>query len=198
MKQLVWCLVAAGVLAACGASSKQVAMAKSARYRGDQIAIFGGVREVVKSKYSIQQSDETTLSVRTEPRWYSWEGVALTVRYDFVTDLKDNAINISYLVTMVPDGDAHLVRIKPNMLMFQRGSPQPQPLSENDANVPGWVHSAVDELALAIHKALEPYEVKSASGPPGGGGPPGEGAPPPPPDEPPPPPPADEPAPEAP
>ena len=160
--------IAVGVLglAACGPSSKEVAMAKTARYKGDKLEIFAAVKSATEAKYKLTKSDETTLGLQTEARWFSPEGLSQTPRGDGteMQDLVDKSINIALVVTMLPDGDAWVVKVTPVMSRFNRGIPKPEPVKEGDASLPGWVESKVDTLALDIHTALGKYEVKTVPG----------------------------------
>ena len=150
---------------ACGASSKEVAGAKSARYKGDKLALFAEVKAATEAKYKVTKSDETSLGLQTEARWYSTEGLGVTPRAEGdMRDVPDKSINIALVVTMLPDGDAWLVKVTPVMSRYNQGIPKPEPLKENDASLPGWVSGKVDELALAIHNQLAKYEVKTVPG----------------------------------
>jgi len=149
---------------ACGPSSKEVATAKSARYQGDKLALFQATKAVVESKYNLQKSDETTLGMQTEARWYSYEGLAQTPRGGDMRDVQDKSINIALVVTLLPDGDAWIVKVTPVMARYNQGIPKPEPVKEGDASLPGWVDGKVDQLALDIHKALAQYEVKRPGG----------------------------------
>ena len=153
-------------LFACGPSSKEVAMAKTARYKGEKLEIFGAVKAATEAKYKLTKSDETSLGLQTEARWFSPEGLSQTPRGDGteMQDLVDKSINIALVVTMLPDGEAWVVKVTPVMSRFNRGIPKPEPVKEGDASLPGWVESKVDTLALDIHKALTKYEVKSVPG----------------------------------
>ena len=82
MRNLV-CSVAALVaiaLVGCGPSSKEVATAKTARYKGDKLAIFAEVKAATEAKYKLTKSDETSLGMQTEARWFSPEGLGRTPR----------------------------------------------------------------------------------------------------------------------
>ncbi|HUS28190.1 MAG TPA: hypothetical protein VMZ53_06765 [Kofleriaceae bacterium] len=150
---------------ACGPSSKEVAGAKSARYQGDKLELFANVRAATEAKYKITKSDETTLGLQTEPRWFSVEGLAVTPRAnDDMTEMPDKSINIALVVTMLPDGDAWLVKVTPVMARYNRGIPKPEQVKEGDASLPGWVDGKVDELSLEIHKKLAKWEVKTVPG----------------------------------
>jgi hypothetical protein len=168
MKNLVCSVAALAALAlfACGPSSKEVAMAKTARYKGDKLELFAAVKAATEAKYTLTKSDETTLGMQTEARWFSPEGLSQTPRGEGteMQDLVDKSINIALVVTMLPDGDAWVVKVTPVMSRYNRGIPKPEPLKEGDASLPGWVESKVDTLALDIHKALAKFEVKSVPG----------------------------------
>jgi len=155
-------LLAAIALVACGPSSKEVAGAKTAHYKGDKLQLFAETKSVVEGKYKLTKSDETTLGMQTEPRWFSPEGLAQTPRGEGedVRDLPDKSIKIALVVQLLPDGDSWVVKVSPIMARYNKGIPKPEPLKENDASLPGWVEGKVDQLALEIHKALQKYEVK--------------------------------------
>lgn len=160
---------------ACGPSSKEVATAKSARYQGDKLTLFAAVKNAVEAKYKLAKSDETTLGMQTQARWYSPEGLTVSANPDDERDLPDQSIRIALVVTMLPDGDAWVVKVTPLMVRKNKGMPKPDELREGDPTVPGWVDSKVDQLALDIHKALAKYEIQK----PGGMAPPPAEAPPP-------------------
>ncbi len=155
-------------LAACGPSSKEVATAKTARYQGDKLQIFAATKAVVESKYKLQKSDETTLGMQTVGRWYSPEGLATSSTADDERDLPDKSMNVTLVVTLLPEGDAWVVKVTPRMLRKNIGMPKPDEVKEGDPSVPGWIDSKVDQLALDIHKALAAYEVKTPGGIPAG------------------------------
>jgi hypothetical protein len=166
MRNLVCSVAALAALAlvACGPSSKEVAMAKTARYKADKLQLFGETKAVVESKYEVVKSDETTLQVQTKPKWYTWEGMVVT-RFGSPERgeglVPDRSIHFAMIIELLPDGDAWVVKITPWLQFYQIGSPQPQPLKETDANVPGWVHSKVDSMAMDINKALKQWEAGS-------------------------------------
>ena len=150
---------------ACGPSSKEVATAKSARYQGDKLELFAHVKAATESKYKVTKSDETSLGMQTEARWFSTEGLAVTPRGDNdMRDVPDKSINIALVVTMLPDGDNWIVKVTPVMARYNIGIPKPEPVKEGDASLPGWVEGKVDELSMDIHKELAKYEVKTVPG----------------------------------
>lgn len=149
---------------ACGPSSKEVATAKSARYQGDKLQLFAATKAAVENKYTLAKSDETTLGMQTQARWYSPEGLTTSSNADDARDLPDKSLRISLVVTLLPDGDAWVVKVTPVMLRKNKGMPKPDEVKEGDPSVPGWVDSRVDQLALDIHKALAAYEIKQPGG----------------------------------
>ena len=161
MRNLVLSALALAALVACGPSSKEVATAKSARYQGDKLELFANVKAATEAKYKLTKSDETSLGLQTEARWFSTEGLAVTPRGEGdMRDVPDKSINIALVVTMLPDGGNWVVKVTPIMARFNQGIPKPEPLKENDPSLPGWVQGKVDELAMAIHGQLAKYEVK--------------------------------------
>lgn len=162
MKYLVALLAVFAI--ACGPSSKEIATAKSARYQGDKLTLFAAIKKTVESKYKLQKSDETTLGMQTQPRWYSPEGLATSANADDARDMPDKSINLVLVVNMLPDGDNWIVKVTPVIHRKNAGIPKPEPVKEGDPSLPGWVEGKVDQLALDIHKALAPYEVKQLGG----------------------------------
>jgi hypothetical protein len=149
---------------ACGPSSKEVATAKTAHYQGDKLMLFATVKAEVESKYKISTSDETTLGMQTQARWFSPEGLTTSATAEDERDLPDKSIYFAVVVTLLPDGSSWVVRVKPLLKRKNKGMPKPDDIKEGDASLPGWVESRTDQLALDIHKALAKYEVKQPGG----------------------------------
>ncbi len=158
-------ILTCAVLGACGGGgSREAALAKTARYQGDKIAIFGVVKTATEGKFKVAMSDETTLTVETVGRWYSPEGLATTSGEQDFRNVPDKSINVKLTVKVLPDGDKWIIDVQPRFLRIDKGTPMPQPLGPNDASLPGWAPGKVDQLALEIHSALAPYEVKAPGG----------------------------------
>ncbi|NVB80331.1 MAG: hypothetical protein HOV81_18200, partial [Kofleriaceae bacterium] len=154
MRNLVLSLatLVAIVLVGCGPSSKEIATAKTARYKGDKLAIFADVKAATEAKYKLTKSDETTLGMQTEARWFSPEGLSQTPRGENdMRDVADKSVMIALVVTMLPDGDAWIVKVTPTLKRYNQGIPKPEDVKEGDASLPGWVEGKVDELAIEIH-----------------------------------------------
>ena len=176
MRNLVWS-VAAIALFACGPSSKEIAGAKTAHYKGDKLQLFAATKSTVEAKYKLVKSDETSLGMQTEARWYTPEGMIVTreggnketssdmgggmgSKKGMDSMVPDQSIHMALVVTLLPDGDSWVVKVTPLMERFHAGSPQTEPMKEGAADVPGWAVDKVDSLAYDIHKALSKYEVK--------------------------------------
>ena len=163
MKNLI--ITAAILAAACGGpSGRDVAMAKQARYTGDKLQLFAAMKDATESKYKLAKSDETSLGMQTQARWYSPEGLANTNTDANLQDLVDQSINLTLVVELLPQDDNWIVSVRPVMFRFDRGQPKPQPLDPKDPSVPGWVNGKVDQLHFAIYEKLKQYEVRSPGG----------------------------------
>jgi hypothetical protein len=180
MRNLVYSVaaMAALVLGACGNSSKEVAMAKTARYQGDKLQMFAEMRAAVESDYQIARSDETKLGMQSTAKWYTPEGMVVTRlgspdRGEGL--VPDRSVNFAIVAELLPDGEAWVVKVTPVMQQYTAGSPQPVPLKEDSADVPGWAHDRVDSLSLAIHNRLAKFQVQTVpSTVPPGSSPPAE------------------------
>jgi hypothetical protein len=161
MRNLSLSVVMLVAIAACGPSNKEVAMAKQARYQGDKVVLFNAAKAAVESKHKLEKSDELALGMQTIGRWYTRDGMVSPGTDQNLNDVPDQAIRLTLVVRLIPDGDNFLVTVEPAMLRRNAGSPQPQPLQAGDVSVPGWVPGQVDELQFAIYNALKQYEVKS-------------------------------------
>jgi hypothetical protein len=169
MRTLIAAVVAVAVavaVAGCAASRHDVAAAKAARYRGDQLEMFRGVRAAIADKYTIELSDETTLRVVTTGRWYTPEGLGASERNGDMRDVPDRSIHLRMIVRLRPrDPDDWAVEIEPVMVRYFTGRPDPDFLTLDDPSVPGWARGRVDQLHSAIHRMLERYQVASPPGP---------------------------------
>jgi hypothetical protein len=159
---LAGAVVALGALGACGPSGKQIATAKQARYQGDRLQLFATMKAAVESKYKIMKSDEASMGLQTDGRWYNPEGQAVSATMDDVRDVPDQSINVSLVVELLPEGQSFVVAIKPVFLRYHKGRPNPDVLDAKDPSIPGWAHGKGDNLAVEIYDAMKQYEVKAA------------------------------------
>lgn len=154
-------LAIATLLAACGGSSGEVKGARTAHYKGDKMQLFNAAKAAVEAKYPLEKTDEAALMVSTVGRWYTHEGLTAAERMEDIRDVPDKSIHIAFIVALRPDGDAWVIDVKPKWFRYHAGTPQPEPLSEDDASIEGFAHEKVDALAVEIHDALKQFEVKS-------------------------------------
>jgi hypothetical protein len=156
---LVLAIALAAVAPACGASRQEIELARSARYRGDKLAMFGAARAATADKYRIATSDETTLRIETTGRWYTPDGLGASERSNDMRDVPDRSIHLRMIVRLVPRGDDWGVAVEPVMMRYFAGRPNPDPLAPDDPSQPGWAHGRVDQLYSALHRALASYQV---------------------------------------
>jgi hypothetical protein len=161
MRNLVVTLSMLILVTACGPSSKEISAAKTARYKGEKVALFNAVKAATEEKYKIAKSDETALGFQTVGKWYTPEGL-VAERQDDMRMVPDRSLNIVLVVTLVPDGDLWVVKVVPEMLRFFQGRPNPDKLGPTDPSVPGWANDRVESLQYDIYTAMKPYEAKAA------------------------------------
>ncbi|MEJ7598576.1 MAG: hypothetical protein WKG01_11765 [Kofleriaceae bacterium] len=157
-------VLAVAVVVACGPSGKDMAGAKTAHYRGDQLVLFAAARSATEAKYKLATSDETTLRVVTEGRWYSPEGLGLTATMDNLGNVPDRSIFLSLALQLMAADAGFVIAVSPTILRYHEGRPNPDKLASDDPSLPGWVTGRVDQLQLAVHEALRSYEVKTVGG----------------------------------
>jgi hypothetical protein len=152
-------------IAACGGpGGRDVAIAKTTRYQGDKLQLFAAMKSATEGKYKLAQSDETTLTVQTVPKWYTPEGLIASAGDQDMQHMPDKSIRIVLVAKLVPDGDKWVVVVEPKMLRYFAGRPNPDNLPANDPSVPGYATGKVDELAYDIYASLKQWEVKSTDG----------------------------------
>jgi hypothetical protein len=154
----------ASALVACAASRQEVEVARTARYRGDRLALFQAARQATADRYPIVTSDDTALRIETAGRWYTPDGLGASERNHDMRDVPDRSIHLRLIVRLVPAGDDWAVAIEPVMMRYFAGRPNPDKLGTDDPSLPGWTHGRVDQLHSAIHRALARYQVASPGG----------------------------------
>lgn len=167
MKRLLLSIVAIAMVvavAACGASGRDVAKAKTTRYQGDKLALFELAKAATAAKHGLAVTDETALRIITKPRWYTPEGLAANFDGGDIQLLQDKSLKITLGVSLLPEGQSWIVHVESEIFRYNRGMPNLEPVKASNLDVPGWAQGKVDELAVAIHEALKPYEVKSPGG----------------------------------
>src|SRR5436309_3024206 len=67
--------VIALALAACGPSSKEVAGARTARYKGDTATLWSGVKQATTAKYKLANNDDAKMTLSTIARVFDPNGL---------------------------------------------------------------------------------------------------------------------------
>jgi hypothetical protein len=166
------------LLCACGPSTRDVALAKTARYRHDsKLALFEIVRATVEKKHQIVQSDEMALTINTRGRWYTPEGLAsqwqpsdmqAAQRPAFHQPagfdggrqmLPDKSLHIALTIKLMPEGRNWIIYVSPTIKRFHEGMPNLEKVDPTAADVPTWATGKVDKLSYDIHRALRKYQV---------------------------------------
>ena len=144
-------------------------MAKQARYQGDKLQLFAGMKDTIESKYKIEVADETQLAVKTTGRWYTPEGLVSNWTPSDVDaahghKLPDRSLNITLVAQLLPSEGNYVVSIQPVILRFNANQPKLEPVRVDDPSLPGFVVGKSDELAFDVNKKLKQWEVKSPGG----------------------------------
>ena len=160
MRSMVLLLV--GMFVACGPSSAEIKMAKTASYAGDPAQIFAEVQAATAESYKIAEtSTEGEYVLATEAQWYSPEGGRQSAGTGDFVQLSDRSVQLTMIVEVVaPSQDRIMVTVTPKTFQHVSGSPKPRELAPDDPNLPGFIHGRVETLQVAIHKRLQKYQVK--------------------------------------
>jgi hypothetical protein len=154
MKTLVGLLV---VIAACAGSSAELKTAHEARYRGEPAVLLTAMRSVTAATYNVVAVDESTLAVKTEPKWYNPEGQADQTGGNNLARLREDSINFSVVVKLVPADGTFTVNVEPTVLRLHGLSSKLENMSMSDPLTPGWVHGKVESLEVALYQKLKAY-----------------------------------------
>jgi hypothetical protein len=149
---LAFTTLAALGLGGCGGAS-------SNHYAGDKMVLFKALADAIQAQTKIVKVDNDALIFETLGRWFTAEGTSANESLDDIRLIPDKSIHISYLVALVADGGAYVIDIKPKLYRMHKGSPQPEPLKEDDISLPGYVHGKLERFAVDLHDAMKPYEA---------------------------------------
>lgn len=182
---MIRALLVVVVVSACGASQRDIALAKMSRYHGDKLVLFNDAREAVARKHRIFHSDETTLTIITRGRWYTPDGLASqwgdpndviddpdaqrgTRQDPFNTRarpaLPDKSFFLQLTIRMLPEESNWIFYVESKVARFNVGMPILEPVDTTRMDIPGWINGKRDQLAYDIYKALRGYAVKGLSG----------------------------------
>lgn len=153
------------LLVACGGSSAQLKTARDARYSAPEATLLSEVKGVVEKNYQIVLEDPATRTIKTRPVWHRPEGPIDQAPGNNPARLNEGSINLSFIVSIPQVDGAYRVNIEPIILRKEAISSAPQPLTLDNALVPGWVHGKLEALELALHDRLKSYAASGAPAP---------------------------------
>lgn len=178
-------LVLVAFAMACGPSTREVALAKMARYKADKLVLFEYARDAVARKHKIFHSDETSLTIVTRGRWYTPDGLASQwgtpgdvidspdaqrgTRNDpfdtrATSALPDRSLFVQLTVRLLPEESNWVVFVETKVARYNVGMPILEKIDVTRIDTPPWVNGKVNQLSYEIHKSLHRYQVKGLSG----------------------------------
>ena len=155
-------LMSSLVLIACGPSAAQIKTAKTAVYTAAPNQILDIAVQVAQRTYKVNDIDPQKRTFVTTGQWYSPEGGRRGTTNEGNGDYVnagggDVMLRLEVRVLdMERMGDV-AVEVKPHTFQLVAGSPQPRELTEDDPNLPPWVHGRVDSLSLGIYDAAKQF-----------------------------------------
>lgn len=160
--RFLWLVMA--VVLGCGPSLRETALAKTARYRGNEMVLFQRMLSAVESKYKLARIDQPALKLVTRPRWYNAEGQGLSSCADINPRcIPDRSIRMALVAELLRVDKDWVVQVRAEMVRFREGQTAPDRIFPNEI-LPGWIPGKVDQLQYEIYEALRPYEVPEPSG----------------------------------
>jgi hypothetical protein len=158
MKALASLLLA--LACSCGASAGEVKTAQTTAYAAEPATLFTEMKAAVEGTYKVAQTDQNTLALRTETRWYTPDGQIDTKAGANPSSVQDKSINLVFVVGLVKvDARSYKVGVEPIILRKNELSSAPEQLKLDDPTVPGWVKGKTDTLQLEIYRRLKGYAV---------------------------------------
>jgi hypothetical protein len=157
-------LVASGFVAACASNAAELQRARDARYRGDPAAMSQLAAQATEAQhYHVGQIDRDTGAFLTVDKVFGPDGDTESAGAGDTYQIKDRSIVLAFLVSLRPTEDVQTftlsVEPKIRRAFVDRGNTDE--LSVDDPTVPGWVHTRIEELTIALHDALAAYELKT-------------------------------------
>jgi hypothetical protein len=154
-----WILIL--LLVGCGASTAQVAMAKSAEYRTSSTEIFQLALSAAEENYKIGETDAAGQRFTTKLQFYTPEGGRQSAGAEGVTQVHAGSVGVQLIVEVVQQGEVARVVVTPKTIQVVGGSPQPRELRPDDPSLPPWVHGRVDALYVAIHDRAKRFATSA-------------------------------------
>ena len=140
-------------LVGCGPSTAQVRAARSARYQAPPDALIEATVAALRAhRYVIAGVDPVAGTVQTEPIWFSAQG---TRRSSGRVRAIDRDIRFAITARVEPrDGGTFAVALAAVAARAQNGMHELVPIDPQDADVPGWFGTRLDDVYVDIHQRL--------------------------------------------
>lgn len=156
-------LVATGCF---GASSKEVATAKTATYNTTLETAFDQAMQATQENYKIGLVDAPNHRFTTNPQVYNSEGQRQSEGASGFVTMRAGSIQLHFVVESVPvENNAIAIKITPRCFQRLEWSPKPRELALDDPNLPGWVRGRYDALHVAVYQRLKATAIAPPSGP---------------------------------
>lgn len=160
--RFLWLLVALAI--GCGPSQREAALAKTARYRGNELVLFQRMLTAVESKYKLARIDQPKLLLATRPRWYNPDGQGISgAGEQNIFNIPDRSIKMALVAELLAVDKDWVVQVRADMVRFRVGQSAPDVILPNEI-LPGWIPGKVDQLHYEIYEALREFEVAEPSG----------------------------------
>lgn len=144
--------MAALVASACGASSKEVAMARSAVYQCDEAKVFGEVAAFLKERMGGVTPQPAAKAVVSAFRWHSSTGVP---RRKGLANVRQGDLALAVAMTLQRSGNGWMIKSQVQVLSHVVGSPAGRRLNPSDADYPAWAATKHDTLRVKLHDRLK-------------------------------------------
>lgn len=140
-------------LVGCGPSTAQVRVARSASYQAPPAALIDATVAALRAhRYVIAGIDPVAGTVQTEPIWFSAQG---TRRSSGRVRAIDRDIRFAITARVEPrDGGTFAVALAAVAARAQSGMHELVPIDPQDADVPGWFGTRLDDVYVDIHQRL--------------------------------------------
>lgn len=149
------------MVAACGPSTGQIKVAKTAQYKLPPKSMLDVAVQVAQQTYKLGALDIEGLRFATAPQWYHHDGGRISATNEFTGDFVnagDRDVQVTLIVKIVSaDLDRSMVEVTPKTFQVIAGSPQPRELTPDDPNLPPWVLGRADALAVSIYEQAKRY-----------------------------------------
>lgn len=146
-------LVMLVALVGCGPSTAQIHTARSARYRASPEALLAATVVALRDhQYQIAGVDPVAGTMQTEPIWFSALG---TKRSNYRTHAIDRDIRFAIAARVEPRAEGTFaVTLEAVAARAHNGLHELVPIDAQDADVPSWFATRLDDVYVDIYQRL--------------------------------------------